>query len=181
VRIVVSGTHASGKSTLVSDLALALRGHVQLPDPFELVDDDEPAGAASFVRQLVVTAERLVELSAESDVVAERGPVDFLAYLAALTELGRGSAGPDLTDRLRSVTATAMGHVDLLVVLPLESPDVIRVPDDEDPELRAAMDGHLLDLCEDEELVGSVGRVLEVTGPPESRLAQVLAVVAAAR
>jgi len=66
-------------------------------------------------------------------------------------------------------------------VLPLESPDVIRVPDDEDPELRAAMDGHLLDLCGDEALVGSVGRVLEVAGSPESRLAQVLAVVAAGR
>ena len=39
VRIVVSGTHASGKSTLVSDLAMAL-GYAQLPDPFELVDDD---------------------------------------------------------------------------------------------------------------------------------------------
>ena len=74
-------------------MALALRGHAQLPDPFELVDDDEPAGAASFVRQLVVAAERLVELSAGCDVVAERGPVDFLADLAALADLGRRSAG----------------------------------------------------------------------------------------
>ena len=47
MRIVVSGTHAAGKSTLVSDLALVLRGHARLPDPFELLDDDdEPAGAA---------------------------------------------------------------------------------------------------------------------------------------
>ncbi len=178
MRIVVSGTHASGKSTLVSDLALALRGHAQLPDPFELVDDDEPAEAASFVRQLVVAAERLVELPAGCDVVAERGPVDFLAYLAALADLGRRSAGPDLTDRLRGLTADAMAHVDLLVVIPLESPDPILVPDDEDPELRAAMDAHLLDLCEEDELVGSVPK-LEVSGSPESRVAQVLAAVAA--
>jgi len=178
VRIVVSGTHASGKSTLVSDLALALRGHAQLPDPFELVDDEEPAGAASFVRQLVVAAERLVALPAGCDVVAERGPVDFLAYLAALADLGRRSARPDLTDRLRGLTADAMAHVDLLVVIPLESPDPILVPDDEDPELRAAMDAHLLDLCEEDELVGSVPK-LEVSGSPESRVAQVLAAVAA--
>ena len=95
-------------------------------------------------------------------MVAERGPVDFLAYLAALADLGRRSAGPDLTDRLRGLTAEAMAHVDLLVVIPLESPDLIRVPDDEDPELRAAMDAHLLDLCEEDELVGSVPQVLEV-------------------
>ena len=74
MRIVVSGTHASGKSTLVSDLAMAL-GYAQLPDPFELVDDDvEPAGAESFGQQLAVAAERLVELPAGADVVAERGP-----------------------------------------------------------------------------------------------------------
>jgi hypothetical protein len=178
VRIVVSGTHASGKSTLVSDLALALRGFARLPDPFELVDDVDPAGAASFVRQLVVAGERLVELAPGSDVVAERGPVDFLAYLEASAELGRGSVAPDLMATLRAVTAEAMGHVDLLVVLPLEPPDAIWVPDDEDPRLRRAMDARLLDLCEDDDLVGTVGLLLEVTGSPASRLRQVLAAVA---
>ena len=175
MRLVVSGTHASGKSTLVSDVVLALRGYAELPDPFELVDEDaEPAGVESFVRQLVVAAERLVELPEGRDVVAERGPLDFLAYLEALTDLGRRSAGPDLLARLRATTAEAMVHVDLLVVLPLESPDGIRVPDEEDPQLRAAMDERLMELCEDDELVGSVGRVLEVSGAPEERLAAVL-------
>ena len=73
MRIVVSGTHASGKSTLVSDLATAL-GCAQLPDPYELVDDDlEPGGPESFGQQLAFAAERLVELPAGADVVAERG------------------------------------------------------------------------------------------------------------
>jgi hypothetical protein len=180
VRIVVSGTHASGKSTLVSDLALALRGYAQLPDPFELVDHANAVGAASFGQQLIVTAERLVDLPPGCDVVAERGPVDFLAYLAASADLGRGSVAPDLMASLRAVTAEAMGHVDLLVVLPLEPPDAIWVPDDEDPRLREAMDAHLLDLVEDDDLVGSVGRIVEVTGPPELRLSRVVAAVAAA-
>ena len=178
MRVVVSGTHASGKSTLVSDLAMAL-GYVQLPDPFELLDDDvEPAGAESFGQQLAVAAARLVELPAGADVVAERGPVDFLAYLEALSDLGRPTASPNALDGLRVVTAAAMAHVDLLVVLPLEVPDVIRVPDDEDPDLRAAMDARLLDLCDDDELVGAVGRVVEVVGSPQHRLDRVLAAVA---
>ena len=177
MRVVVSGTHASGKSTLVSDVAASLRW-AQLPDPFELVDDDEPAGAASFVEQLLVAAERLVELPAGSDVVAERGPVDFLAYLAALADLGRRTAAPALLTSLRATTAEAMAHVDLLVVLPLGSPDGIRVPEEEDRELRAAMDVRLLELCEDDELIGSVRRVVEVAGSPQQRLDQVLAAVA---
>ncbi len=180
MRIVVSGTHASGKSTLVSDVAIAL-GYAQLPDPYELVvdDEDDPAAAASFVRQLLVAAERLVALDRGADIVAERGPVDLLAYLEALAELDRPSVGPDLTTRLRDTAAEAMAHVDLLVVVPLDPRDGITVPDDEDPDLREAMDARLLDLCDDEDLVGSTVRVVEVAGSPDARLDQVLAAVAA--
>jgi hypothetical protein len=178
VRIVVSGTHASGKSTLVSDLVMAL-GYAQLPDPFELVDDGvEPAGAESFSLQLAVAAERLVELPAGAELVAERGPLDFVAYLEALPDLGRHSVGPHTLPGLRAVTAEAMAHVDLLVVLPLEVPDVIRVPDDEDPQLRRVMDAHLLELLDDGELIGLGTRVLEIGGTPEQRLAAVLQAVA---
>jgi predicted ATPase len=181
VRVVVSGTHASGKSTLVADLAATL-GCPALPDPFELVDDDlDPAGAASFVAQLEVAAERLVELPQGADVVVERGPVDLLAYLAALADLGRPTAGPALLGRLRAATATAMAHVDLLVVLSLEPDTGIRVPEDEDPGLREAMDARLLELVDDDELIGPATRVVEVTGAPEDRLAQVLAALRAAR
>ena len=181
MRIVVSGTHASGKSTLVSDLAEAL-GFAPLPDPYELVDDvDDPAGVVSFVAQLEIAAERLVEPAPAADVVAERGPVDLLAYLEALAVLGRPSVGAGSMARLRLATAEAMTHVDLLVVIPLDPEVGIEVPDDEDPELREVMDERLLELCDDEDLVGGATRVVEVAGPPESRVAQVLAAVEAMR
>jgi hypothetical protein len=179
VRIVVSGTHASGKSTLVSDLVTRLPGHVALPDPFELVDVDDPASAHSFVEQLEASAERLVELRPGAEVVAERGPVDFLAYLEALRELGRRSVAPDSLAALRATAAEAMAHVDLLVVLPLDPDSHIWVPEEEDLDLRDAMDRHLLDLCADEEVLGPVVMVLEVTGPPARRVGDVLAAVAA--
>lgn len=175
MRIVVSGTHASGKSTLVSDLLMRLSGYVALPDPFELVDVDEPASAHSFVEQLAVSAERLAQLGPDTDVVAERGPVDFLAYLEALRDLGRRSVAPELLGTLRATAAEAMAHVDLLVVLPLDPGSEIWVPEEEDPDLRDAMDRQLLDLCVDEEVVGDVGRVLEVSGPPVRRVADVVA------
>ncbi|HEX6887325.1 MAG TPA: hypothetical protein VF143_04390 [Candidatus Nanopelagicales bacterium] len=139
----------------------------------------EPAGAESFGRQLAVAAERLVDLPAGADAVAERGPLDFLAYLGALADLGRPSVRRDVVARLRATTAEAMAHVDLLVVLPLEVPDLIHVPDDEDPELREAMDAHLLDLIADPGLVPGATRVLEVTGAPEQRLSACLRAVGA--
>ena len=73
------------------------------------------------------------------------------------------------------VTVAAMAHVDLLVLLPLGGD--IRVPEDEDPELREAMDDALLELSDDPDLLGGT-RVIEVTGDPNSRLAQVESAIA---
>ena len=90
MRIVVSGTHASGKSTLISDFHAAHPEYTVLGDPFDDVESGAPTGAASFVAQLRVTVSRLRESARESSVISERGPVDFLAYLTALEMLGRG-------------------------------------------------------------------------------------------
>ena len=169
MRIVVSGSHATGKSTLVSDVAMAHPRYTVLPDPFDLVDEDEPASAGSFTRQLVVAADRLGEWPPGSDVIAERGPLDLLAYLHALDVLGRPGLDDAALARLEGVTAAAMHHADLLVVLPVDHAAGIHVPDDEDPELRAAMDAALLDLVDEGDLTGAA-RVLELTGPPDVRL-----------
>lgn len=70
-----------------------------------------------------------------------------------------------------------MAHVDLLVVLPLDPDDHIWVPEEEDRDLRDAMDRHLLDLCAGEEVLGRSVMVLEVSGPSARRVADVLAAV----
>lgn len=175
VRIVVSGSHASGKSTLVSDFALAHPAYRVAGDPADLVDEADLASAASFHRQLVVAAERLLELLPGCDVIVERGPIDLLAYLAAATELGRVELTRQTWRSLRDTTAAALAHVDLLVLLPLSERDDIWVPDEEDLPLRAAMDQCLLELCDDAELVGGVGRIVELAGPPQVRLDRLVA------
>jgi hypothetical protein len=175
VRIVVSGTHASGKSTLVSDFALANRRVQVLSDPFDLVEAPDPTSAASFHDQLIVAAERLTVLPRGAEVIAERGPLDFLAYLEALEALGRATVSTRVFHELRAITADASGSVDVLAVLPLSGLEGVWVPDEEDPQLRSTMDGRLLDLCDDDELVGQIGRIVELTGTPEERLARLTA------
>lgn len=180
MRIVVSGTHASGKSTLVADFAARNPGFTVLPDPFELVEAsyDEPE-AGMFWQQLRITAARLAELDAGSRVIAERGPLDFLAYLTALDTLGRPGRSPEAVRRGYAVTAAAMADVDLLVLLPLSARTPIAVPDDEDPDLREATDEALLELSDDPDLVGGA-TVIELAGAPEERLAELERVVRAA-
>lgn len=171
-RVVVSGTHASGKSTLVSDLAAACAPAEVLPDPFELVDDAaaEP-DASTFVEQMHVAAARLEEVSGPGRlVVAERGPLDLLAYLDALVELGRPTADPVAADDARETVARAMDGVDLVLVL---DPDDVPEPEEEDPDLRAAMHEALLVLLDDPDLLGGA-TVVDVAGPRRSRLEQAL-------
>lgn len=172
MRIVVSGTHATGKSTLISDVSLAHPEFVVLPDPFEFVD--EGSGSGSLVAQLRISAERLLDPELAGSVIAERGPLDFLAYLAALDDLGRSSRAAELFRREAPLAAEAMAEVDLLVLLGLD--DGITVPEEEDPELREAMDEALRALTDDEELTGAA-RILELAGDPATRLAALAAAV----
>jgi hypothetical protein len=179
MRIVVSGTHASGKSTLVGDFAAAHPDFEVLGDPFELVDaaGDEP-DANTFFAQLRSSAARLHELDRNARAIAERGPLDFLAYLDALDELRRPTRVRGLFRRGVAVTAAAMERVDLLVLLPLTAATLIEVPDDEDRELRVAMNDALLELAGDEDLVGRT-EVVEITGDRTDRLARLEAAIAA--
>lgn len=171
MRIVVSGTHASGKSTLISDFALRHPDFTVLPDPFELVDEawDAP-GAGLFAAQLRIAADRLTSAEFGPEIIAERGPLDFLAYLLALEEWSGIGPSPDLLERSIEITAEALGHVDLLVVLPVTSADPIQVSAEEHPELRSGMNEVLLELIDDPDLVGSHTRVAEIVGSRDERL-----------
>lgn len=178
MRIVVCGTHASGKSTLVADFAARHPRFAVLSDPFELLDEawDAP-GPALFTAQLKVSAARLHRDDTASPFIAERGPIDFLAYLLAWEELTGGEVPRDLLDPLVEETRDAMANVDVLVVLPLTPADEIFVHAEEDLALREAMNDILLDLVTDVDLVGSHLDVVEITGDRDHRLGALEAVV----
>lgn len=181
--VVVSGTHASGKSTLIADFAALHPDFRVLPDPFEMLDDvdiDVDPGADSFSAQLQVAAARLMEPASGAHRIAERGPLDFLAYLDALISLGRPTRSPALFRSGLASAAAAMAQVDVLVVLPLTDADRIAVPAEEDPELRSAMNDSLLELADDPDLVGNA-TVVEIAGSPASRLAQLEDAISALR
>lgn len=165
----MSGTHASGKSTLISDFHAAHPEYAVLGDPFDDIESEAPTGAASFVAQLRVTVSRLRESAGESSVVSERGPIDFLAYLTALDALGRGD--DTLLSRAQELAESSMAHIDLIAVVPLDARHPIDVPDDEDPELREAMADALLEALDDLDRDGLAPSIVTLTGSPGERLA----------
>lgn len=156
MRIAVSGSHCSGKSTLIEDFLAVHRDYEHEPEPYELLElygeapGDEPA-AEDFHRQLELSVETFRRYAPGARVIVERSPLDFAAYLLALGEM-------------IELPVSAMEHIDLLVVLPLDG--TIDAPEAEDLELREAMNDRLLELVEQCDV-----RVVEVQGTRRERLA----------
>jgi AAA domain len=157
VRIAIAGTHCSGKTTLAVDFVAAHPEYAHEPEPYEwLVDPADVPDATDFFQQLELSVERLRAYPPGARVVAERSPLDFVAYIAALD--------PAAADEALELAARGMEQLDLIAVLPMEE---IEAPEDEAPELREAMHERLVELLEREERV----RVVEVWGNRRERLA----------
>ena len=175
MRIVVSGTHCSGKTTLAEDFLRRHPEYAHEPEPYEWLSEARGADfsaeltAADVWQQLEISVERLSRHGPGSNVIAERSPIDFLAYLEALSTLGREDTSRML-DGARDLASRGMEQVDPLVVLPLN--DDIEAPEDEDPELRDAMNLALLEIIENEwdDLSSGQVRLAEITGTREERL-----------
>lgn len=171
MRIAVSGSHCSGKTTLVEDFLQRHPEYAHEPEPYELAEArgavfSAELTAADVWQQLEISVERLSSYALGSNLIAERSPLDFLAYLEALQALGREDT-THMLDSARELARRGMEHVDLLIVLPLG--DDIEAPEDEDPELRDAMNASLLEIV-DGDLPPGV-RCVEITGTPRERLA----------
>ena len=190
MRIAVSGTHGSGKSTLIEDFVAAHRDYVHEPEPYEWMEDvygevgaEEP-GAEDFYRQLEISVERLRDYEAGARVIAERSPVDFLAYLLALTDLGRAGRDCAAIDSAVELVAAGIANVDLLVLLPLNDRDGIEVPESEDLELREAMNERLLDIVTADPyslFANGRPRIVEIHGTRQQRMRELEDAVAELR
>ena len=104
MRIAVSGTHCSGKTTLIDEFLLNHPDYSHEPEPYAALEEDygeafsaEP-GAEEFYRQLEFNVSRLHEYAMGKCVMFERCPVDFLAYLLALKDLRRDEDGSRIAD-----------------------------------------------------------------------------------
>ncbi len=172
MRIAVTGTHRTGKSTLVAALAAALPGYDAVDEPYVLLEEeghafeDEP-GFDDF--EAMLTRSVGVVSASGPDGLFDRCPLDLLAYLAVDAEAERLDARAWLP-RLQE----AMAMIDLVVLVPIERPDRIDAGGADDRELRRRVDEALRDIVLDDPWGFGVP-VLEVSGSPDERADQVLA------
>ena len=174
MRVGISGTHGTGKTTLAGALCAHLSGHVSADEPYYLLEEEGyelgfPPSQEDYRALLARSVRSLASPPLLPGVVFDRTPLDYLAYMAV--------TGADPSDEADAAALRpAFASLDLLVIT-LITPETERVlPAAEMPALRAEMNDALLDLVYDDPLNawGNIP-VLELNGPLDGRLDAVLA------
>jgi hypothetical protein len=171
MRIAVSGTHFTGKSTLVDDLHDALLNHRVITEPYYLLEDEgyefsDPPSLEDFEHQLRRSLSLLK--SRDSNIIFDRCPLDFLGYIAALDD-----AEAFDSDRWLPAITAAMATLNLIVFIPVEAPDRIPLPLGEDLAFRQNVNVKLQEIILDDSL-GLDLTTIEATGTRTQRLTTVL-------
>ncbi len=171
MKIAISGTHCSGKTGLIEELSRELVTYEVVEEPYYLLEDEGHRFAATpCLEDFELQLDRSIQCIAgtRGDGLFERCPVDFLAYLLA----HRDVMSFDVAAWLPRV-GPAMAQLDLVVFVPVESPDRIQVPGSE-AGLRRRVDRQLRRLYTDDPWEFRV-RILEVTGTTRERARRVMA------
>lgn len=167
MRIAISGSHATGKSSLLSELGATMPGLVVTDEPYHLLD---AAGHSFATPPTADEFEYLAEYSAElvtesrgSLVAFDRCPADYLAYRSALSST-------TIPRTLLDSAASALRTLDIVIFVPVERPD--RIETSEAPRLRRRVNSMLREML----LHDSWGfelSVMEVRGSLDDRVRQV--------
>lgn len=178
MRIAVSGTHGSGKSSLIEEFLRAHPDFAHEPEAYTVLVEDygeefsAVPSADDFYRQLEFNIDRLQRYPSGAKVVFERSPVDYFAYLLALDDLHRDKT-ESLSETVLGMVLGASRHLDMIVFLPLDEVNGIELSDSEDPRLRTAVDSRLVAIFGDDEfgIVGAGGpAIVEARGSTARRL-----------
>jgi hypothetical protein len=183
MRIAVSGTHGVGKTTLIEDFVEVHRGYLSVPEPYwELTEQgalfsDEPS-VESFQEQLEQSLVSILSLACEPNILFDRCPLDFIAYLDVLAG-SRDDDGIVWESWLPRIEA-ALATLDLIALVPLPAGEP-RGGDVAYPRLRRAVDARLQRLVRDDAhgLLADGPRIVELGGSRTSRVAELSRAISA--
>jgi hypothetical protein len=184
MRLAVSGSHSTGKSTLIAAFLDRCPGYRHEPEAFETLGDDveltesgepTPEGLQALLRY---TLSSTVGHAAGACVVFERSPVDYLAYAAASRNREwRGRIRSFLSAHVPLVRA-AVEQLDIIAYLPIGVTGPVRLRPGENARFRGRVDECLRRALLDDEydLFGDRdgARVVALPPDPERQLAELV-------
>jgi GTPase SAR1 family protein len=182
MRIAVTGTHGSGKTTLVEDFLELRPGYEHEPEPYLALAQNgvtfsDGASLPDLEEQLSQSIAMLLAHIDDRDVIFDRCPLDYVGYLEVVAE--REGTEWEPSGKLLGRIEKALASLDLIVFVPLLQPDEIAVAI-EQPRLRKAVDQRLKRIIGDDvfDLRGTQTRVVEITGSRAQRVERLMATLA---
>jgi hypothetical protein len=183
MRIAISGSHGTGKSTLIAAFLKRRPHYAHEPEAYETLGDDvdlsgekpTPEGLEALLRFSIAT----VSAHAAGDhVIHERSPADYLAYAGACRRTwGRGEADDSIA-RFAPLVAASLAHLDLIAIVRASAEIAIRPGEDDrfrrrvDRELRRVLLDDAHELFRDVEPV-----IVELSGAPHKWNTTLLGIV----
>lgn len=179
MRIAITGTHGTGKTTLVDDWVAACPKYENVPEPYWLLAQqgvpfaDGPT-VADLEEQLGQSCSLIMASAVQDNLIFDRCPFDFIAYLEVVSAQEGFEWTP--SGKLLGRIEKALSTLDLLVFLPVSRPDEIAVAI-EFPKLRARVDARLKTMLRDDDLGLLVDgpRAVEIVGTRQQRLQRLMA------
>jgi hypothetical protein len=175
MRIAVTGTHGVGKSTFIDDFVAAYPGYESVAEPYWLLDQQglpfsDGATIADLEKQLAESCKLIGGYTSGRDVIFDRCPLDFLAYL----EVVSASEGFEWLPSGRELAqvSKSLALLDVVIFVPLTSPDEIPVQI-ERPRLRSRVDRRLKSMLREDDLglLHDGPRIVEIVGSRAQRVA----------
>lgn len=166
MRIAFTGSHRTGKTTLAELLTEHLTDYEFKSEPYIQLEEQgyefsEIPEAEDYIEQFNLSVKQ-IRNSAE-DAIFDRCPLDLLAYIHTL------EPHRNISEYWKEMS-NALSEIDLLIFVPIETPDVISCQKCDLPDLRHRVNDILLEWIDDDLNC----EVLAVKGTPANRKKQVL-------
>lgn len=181
MRLAVTGTHGSGKTTLIDDFADAHRDYDREQEPYWALAQQgvvfaDGVSLPDLEEQLEASVGMILARAGDPRVIFDRCPLDLIAYLEVVAE-GEGIDWSP-TGKLLGRIERALAALDLVVFLPLSQPDEIATAI-EFPRLRANVDRRLQSILRDDALglLADGPRLIELHGTRDARLRKLSAAI----
>lgn len=183
MRIAVSGSHGTGKSTLITAFLARRPDYLHEAEAYEALADEidipfsegpTPEGLEAL---LACTNTAVTQYSPGALVVFERSPVDYLAYAAASGRAWPSGLAQAFLAAAIPLVKASVRNLDLIAFLGASRNGIAARPD-ENPRFRRRVDEALRRALFDDEydlFDGShAPRVVELPASPERHLAELM-------
>ncbi|MCG3121372.1 MAG: hypothetical protein ALAOOOJD_04437 [bacterium] len=181
MRLAISGTHAIGKSTLAEDFVEKHPEFVLESEPYYVLQEQfginfaEEPRQDDFITQLEYSLERTNAYEKKDNVIFDRCPIDYIAYLMYVSKRDFGNTALEpWRDLLRQV-AKSIERLELIAFLPIVERHKIRLDADEDERFCFEVDRYFKQIYREDIyglFSGQQPAVVELWGDRKSRLAR---------